>query len=232
MARSQLLKDAVSGKESIENILLRLKVILSDLDNENIMNWVNGELQGYKDKESVPSYRILKGRIIGTYLINFSVKYKDAPVPLEFLISKEEIDELRTVRMTDGIATIQNILRGENRENYGFVIPTAYCHAISTDDFQIAGMRVRIGSNQLDGIVSCVKSKLVEVIMELEKEFENLDELDIRSQIKENESVKQVIYNIENIIYDKSVKVGDKNKIERSRIGHLFGHLWEGRDKK
>lgn len=41
-----------------------------------------------------------------------------------------------------------------------------------------------------------------------------------------------MIYNIENIIYDKSVKVGDKNKIERSRIGHLFGHLWEGRDKK
>jgi hypothetical protein len=228
MARSQLLKDAVSGKENIENILLRLKVILSDLDNKNIMNWVNGELEGYKDKESVPSYRILKGSIIGTYLVNFSVKYTDAPVPLDFLIPKEEVEELRTIKITDGIATIQNILQGENRESYGVVIPTAYCYAISKDNLQIAGMRVKVGSNQLNGIVSRVKSKLVEVIMELEKEFENLDELDIRSQMEENESVKQVIYNIENIIYDESIKVGDKNKMDRSRIGHFWGR----RDKK
>jgi hypothetical protein len=223
MGRSQLLKDAVSGKESIENILLRLKVILTDLDNENIMNWVNGELEGYKDKEYLPSYRVLKGNITGTYLVNYTTQYTDHPVPLDFLISKEKIEELKVLKTSDGIATIQNILQGGNREGYGSVIPTAYCHAISTDELQIAGMKVKVASNQLDGIVSRVKSKLVEVIMELEKEFDNLDELDIRSQIEENGAAKQLIYNIENIIYDKSIKVGDKNKMDRSRIGHLWG---------
>lgn len=223
MGRSQLLRDAVSGKESIENILLRLKVILSDLDNENIMNWVNGELEGYKDKENIPSYRVLKGNITGTYLVNFTTQYTDAPVPLDFLISKEKIEELREIKMTDGISTIHNILQGENREDYAFVIPTAYCHVISKDNLQIAGMRVKVASNQLDGIVSRVKSKLVEVIIELEKEFENLDELDIRFQMEGNESAKQVIYNIENIIYDESIKIGDKNKMDRSRIGHFWG---------
>ncbi|WP_244913531.1 hypothetical protein [Heyndrickxia sporothermodurans] len=223
VARSQLLKDAVSGKVSIENILLRLKVILSDLGNENIMNWVNGELEGYKDKENIPSYRIFKGNIFGTYVINFRFQYTNSPVPLETLLPIEQVDEIRTIRVFDGIATIQNILQGENMESYGTVIPTAYCHAISTGELQIAGMRVKIASNQLDGIVSRVKSKLVEVIMELEGEFENLDELDIRTQIKMGESAEQVIYNIESIIYDGSIKVGDKNKINKSRIGHLWG---------
>jgi len=232
MGRSQLLKDAVSGKENIESILLRLKVILSELlselDNENIINWVNGELQGYKDKENIPSYRILQGNITGTYFVNTTVKYTDAPVPLEILISKESIAEIRTEKITDGITAIQNILQGENKGNLAFVVPTAYCHAISKDDLQIAGMRVNISSNQLDGIISCVKSKLVEVIMELEKEFKNLDELDIRNQIEKIESVNQVIYNIENIIYDESIKVGDKNKINKS----MFGHFWGRGDKK
>ncbi|NEU31936.1 hypothetical protein GN156_14275 [bacterium LRH843] len=223
MARSQLLKDAVSGKEGIENILLRLKVILSDLDNESIMNWVNGELEGYKDKDNIPPYRIFKGSITGTYLINFTTKYTNQPVPLEFLIPKEKIEELRAIKMTDSIAAIQNMLQGENKENYGAVIPTAYCHSISTDELQIAGMRLNLASNQLEGIVSRVKSKLVEVIMELEKEFQNLDELDIRTQIEEKKSAKQVIYNIENIIYDESIKVGDKNKMNKSIVGHLFG---------
>ncbi|ADU28480.1 hypothetical protein [Evansella cellulosilytica] len=223
MARSQLLKDAVGGKESIENILLRLKVILADMENENIMNWVNGELEGYKDKDNLPPFRILKGHITGTYLVNFQFQYTDAPVPLENLLSKEQIDEIETVKIYDGVATIQNILQGANAESYGTVVPTAFCYAISKDELQIAGMKVKIASNQLNGIVSRVKSKLVEVIMELEKEFENLDELDIRDQIRESESAKQVIYNIESIVYDESIRVGDKNKINKSIIGHLLG---------
>jgi AbiTii len=224
MARSQLLIDAVSGKEKIENLLLRLKVILSDLDNENIMNWVNGELEGYKiDGVTLPPYRIIKGNITGTYVVNFSTQYTNQPVPLQFLISPEKVNDLSTIKMTDGIGAIQNILEGEKRESYGKVIPTEYCHAISTDELQIAGMRVMIPSNRMDGIVSQVKTKLVDVIMELEKEFNNLDELDIRSQIEQSDSASHVINIIENIIYDESIKVGDKNKIKKSSFGHLLG---------
>lgn len=225
LARSQLLRDAVSGKEKIENILLRLKVILSELKNENIMNWVNGELEGYNDKKVLPPYRAFKGNIIGTYFVNINTQYNNQSVPLQFLISEEEIDKLRTIEMTDGIGTIQNILQGKNRESYAYarVIPTEYCYAISTEELQITGMRVIVPSNRMDGIVSHVKTKLVDVIMELEKEFENIDELDIRSQMEENNSASHVINIIENIIYDQSIKVGDKNKIKKSSLGHFWG---------
>lgn len=39
--------------------------------------------------------------------------------------------------------------------------------------------------------MSSVRSKLVVAILELEKEFENLDKLNIRSQIKERNSAKK-----------------------------------------
>jgi len=224
MARSNLLKDLVSGSTSIENILLRLKVILSDLEDESIMNWIDGELQGYKENKDVPNYRILKGNPTGTFIINYLTKYTNASVPLEHLLKKEEIDKLITLNITDSVAVIQTLLKSENRENYAKVIPTSFCHVISTEEIQIVAMKIAFYSNQLDGIVSFVKSKLVEVIMELEKQFENLDDLDIKSQVDTDEKKKeQVIYNIEQIIYEGSIEIGDKNKITKSRLGHLFG---------
>jgi hypothetical protein len=134
------------------------------------------------------------------------------------------IDKLKTLEVTDSIVSVQNILNGENRDNFSKIIPTELCQAISKDELQLAGMRIKFGSNQLDSIVSNVKSKLVDIIMELEKRFVNLDELDIKDQFDEDASIReQVIYNIQNIIYDGSIKVGDRNKIGKSILGHLLG---------
>lgn len=223
MARSQLLKDLVRGKESIENILLRLKVILSDLDNELIINWIDGELQGY-EKENVPGYRIKKGELMGTYVLNYQYQYTNAPVPIEHVLDEERINQLKTITITDSITALQNVLNHESKDNYGKIIPTTLCHYMSTEEFQITGMRSVIASNHLDGIVSKVKAKLVDIVMELEKQFDNLDEMDIKSQVEEDQSKKeQVVLNIEKIIYDGSISVGDKNRFSKSKLGHLFG---------
>lgn len=221
MARSQLLKDIVSGRERIENILLRLKVILSDLDNDIIMAWVDGELRGYKDDQDIPAYRILRGIPMGTYIVNYSTQYTNSQVPLEALLEKEKIINICTLHFDDSINSIENMINGENHNNIAKPIPTAFCHGISTGNLQIASMNVKFSSNQLDGIVSNVKSKLVEVIMELEKQFDNIEELDIAEQIEDDINKKEaVIYNIEKIIYEGSIEVGDKNKIKDSRIGN------------
>ncbi|MED3484941.1 hypothetical protein P4523_23005 [Bacillus toyonensis] len=223
MARSQLLKDLVNGQETLENILLRLKVILSDFDNELIMNWIQGELQGFDTKEDIPTYRIKKGDPVGTFVVNYSIKYTNAQVPLEALIPQERVDQFTTMHINDSINTLQEII-DKDAIGYGRVVPTALCHTISTEELQIAAMSIKCPSNALSKIVANVKSKLVDVIMELEKQYENLDELDIKSQVEMDENKKeQVIFNIENIIFDESIKMGDKNKVTGSRFGHWFG---------
>lgn len=226
MARSQLLKDIVSGRENMESILLRLKVILSDLDSEPITKWVNGELEGYKGKEDVlPEYRVLKGTPMGTYIVNYNFKYTNAQVPLSLLIKDNELyDNVITLHVTESFDAIQNMLKKKEGGNISKMIDTGFCHAISTKELQIVGMNIRFGSNQLNDIVSKVKSKLIDIVMELEKQFINLDELDIGNQVAEDISKRdKVVVNIQNIIYDESVKIGDKNKISKSRLGNLFG---------
>ena len=126
MARSQLLKDIVSGKENMESILLRLKVILSDLDSQPIIEWVNGELEGYKGKTDIlPEYRVLKGTPIGTYIVNYNAKYTNAQVPLTLLIKDNEVyDNVITLHVIESFSAIQNMLNKEDRENISKMIDT------------------------------------------------------------------------------------------------------------
>ncbi|MEK3658875.1 hypothetical protein NSQ29_04895 [Paenibacillus sp. FSL F4-0236] len=224
MARSQLLKDLVGSNADLESVLTRLKIILTDIDNELLMNWIDGELRGYTENHELPGYRTISGVIIGTYVINYRTQYTNSEVPLELLLSQEMVDEIKVVNITDGIASIQKLLNGESRDRYAKQIPTAFCHKISKGTFQIAQMRVNIPSNNVEGIVANVKSKLVDVVMELEKQFDNLDDLDIKSQVEEDQIKReQVIYNIGQIVYEGSVEIGDGNKIKKSGIGKWLG---------
>lgn len=223
MARSQLLKDIVSGKEDIENVLLRLKIILSDLNNSAIDSWLKGELEGYTDNSKLPPYRIVKGKPIGTFIVNFNNQNTNAYIPLEHLLTHENIDKLTIVNITDSIGTLYKVLSNE-KNTYGRVIPTSFCYDISIPTLQILNMTMVVPNNILNGITSSIRAKLVDVVMELEKEFENLDELDLSSQIIESpEKAEQIIINVERIIYDHSIEVGDGNRIKKSGIGHFFG---------
>ena len=58
--------------------------------------------------------------------------------------------------------------------------------------------------------------------MELEKGFDNLDSLDISSQLNV-ETKTQLTININNIVYDESIKIGDKNRVRNSPIGNILG---------
>lgn len=224
MGRSQLLKDLVGGNSSMENVLLRLKIIFSDLDNQSLKAWIIGELEGYREKDDVPHYRVVRGIPTGTFMVNQSFQYKNAQVPIDTLLPPDLVEEIVTLRVTDSVGALQTILNGQNSDKYAKQVPTSLCHSISSVDLQIAGMNVIIPSNRLDGIVSKVKSKLVDVIMELEKQFENLDDLDIRSQLNDDTSQKeQMIYNIEKIIYEGSIEIGDSNTIKSSKFGKFFG---------
>ncbi|MCG7377406.1 hypothetical protein MH215_10400 [Paenibacillus sp. ACRSA] len=222
MSRSQLLKDLVSGTITLENILLRLKIILSDLESIAIMEWINGELEGYSEGVELPEYRVLTGVPMGTFIVNGRVQYTKSQVPIESLLTSQQVEDIKTVHLYDSVSTLQAISSSDKEGSYGKQISTYDCHYISKPHLQIASMHVSIPSNLLTGIVFKVKSKLLDVIMELEKRFENLDDLDIKSQIQSDEYKEQIVNNIGQIIYEGKIEIGDKNKIKGSGIGKLF----------
>ncbi|GAA0448404.1 hypothetical protein GCM10008983_28050 [Lentibacillus halophilus] len=216
MSKSQILKDLVGGEERLESVLMRLKVILADLENEEINKWINSEIQGYETVNDVPPYRVLKGRPIGTYMLG-NLKHTNASIPLNH-ISTELREQMLTINITDGALGIKSLL--DSTSEVGRPVPAEVCQRLSHVGFYLSGMRIEVSPNQLQGIVANIKNKVTNIIMKLEKDFGNLDSLDVFSgegSPKELESIQQYIISV---IYDNSITIGDENKIKTSNVGH------------
>lgn len=103
------------------------------------------------------------------------------------------------------------------------VIPADYFPYIAkynNDRFMIiTSARVEISEQWIPSIFSVVENRLLDLLLLLEKEFGNLDELDLDTSSKTQEELESVANQISIIIYnDNRVQVGDKNKIEGSKI--------------
>lgn len=221
--RSQLLKDLVASNPDLESIFSRLSIILSDLpendENMKINEWIDNELSGYSASTLLPEYRKILGTAQGTFVVNGFTKYSKALVPLKASkIPKEYIEEIEIIKIKNSIREIQSIIKGNDL--IGVPIPTEVLHAGSTFELQILSTTIQIHGSQLMEIESILKKKLRKIILELEKQFSNIDDLDISEEITKNprksEETMKTIYNI--LVSDNSIKVGDKNKISKSKF--------------
>lgn len=223
MARSQILKDLVSGDNNLESVLLRLKIILSDLENEEINNWIDSEIQGYENFEDIPPYRILQGRPMGTYILGSpfnGLKHTNSQVPIGHL-PKDVRDSLLTLHLTDGLLGIKSLIESDG--TIGKSVTTEFCHSISKEGLFITGMNVIFSVNQIQGVIANIKNKLMNILLKIEKEFGNLDSLDTFAEETDTQALQSIEQYIINVIFDESIKIGDNNKIKSSDIGHRGG---------
>lgn len=103
MARSQIIKDLANGTIDTMTALKRAKVLLSELGNEKLLNWVNYEIAGYPNGVPLPDYRVAHGNLVGSYIkgsmaahityTNVSLPLGKMPDDLKDLILKVEFHE-------------------------------------------------------------------------------------------------------------------------------------------
>src|SRR5258705_4398624 len=92
----QLQKEILSSEKSVTELLRTAKVIASKLDLNEILSWIESELNGYTVPKSVPDYRIANGvhlRVLNPYRGWCPGEYMDMKLPI-----------------SDGIPTIEHLL--------------------------------------------------------------------------------------------------------------------------
>ena len=83
----------------------------------------------------------------------------------------------------------------------------------------ITSAKVVVGPQLIQDVFSTVESRLLDALIILEKEFGNLDELDIDISAKNPDELKAIIDKLIVIVYnDNSVSIGDDNRIKNSTI--------------
>ena len=73
---------AIDTNSDISFLLRKCKVLAARLGNSEFKNWVDQELNGYKNLESLPDYRFFYGRSKGHFSGPYGSGIKNADIPL------------------------------------------------------------------------------------------------------------------------------------------------------
>jgi hypothetical protein len=227
MAKSQIIKDLANSTIDVGTALKRAKVLFSELGNEELLKWVNCEISGYPDNASLPDYRVLRGTLIGSYMkgsMANHLKWTNVSIPLGKM-PEETKDALLSVYLFEGVDALEHLIQfNENPENrLGKQIP-ADCFPLfnkyNNDPFMIiTSARVEVSTHNLSNVISIIENRLLDSLLLLEKEFGNLDELDIDTSGKSTLEIEEIANKITVLVYnDNRVTIGDGNKIKDSSI--------------
>lgn len=161
---------AMAETADTSSLLLRVKFLAAKLGSKPLADWVVHESEGFPDGVDVPVYRQIPVTYKGTFTRGFGAGIKDAPIP-GFLIAKFAGDEWNLFEARQSMAAIDNLIAGSDgtlqisASNLilllqGKIYPGHACNAIYGT----------IGVSSLVAIRHAVKSKILDLTLQLEKE--------------------------------------------------------------
>ncbi|WP_300222215.1 hypothetical protein [uncultured Helicobacter sp.] len=224
MPKSKIIKELVNDEISLEKALHRVIVLAKDLKDFKLEQWAKNEIRGYSNPEEIPEYRRVNFIFIGSY-IGGGLKYNDAPLPMEFLkqLSPEEQKNITTYKMKESLGFLK--LSIEKNEKLGRPVTPENMQLFSVGtNTEILLARGEINLPEIIAIVNEVKTRVLDILCELEDKFGCLDDMDISNgsdTIKEE--ARQKINQI--IICDtyNNMEIGDGNTIKKSNfLSKLF----------
>ena len=225
MAKSMIIKDIANGAIDTTTALKRAKILFSSLDNVELMDWVNYEIAGYPTDAKLPDYRVERGELKGSYFkgsMASHMKWTDVSIPLGKMPT-DEINDLLSVSFYDGVNALKQLI--ENADNGHLVKPIPadyfpYIAKCNQDPFMnIVAARVVVSTHCVTNIFSVIENRLLDALLLLEKEFGNLDDLDIDTSVKSPEDIQEISKKVYVMVYnDKSIHIGDGNKIKDTSV--------------
>ncbi len=219
MAKSKMLKDFAQNKIELESLLKQLKLLLVDLGKEELVDWINHEIEGYPANANLPEYRECPGILKGSFL-NFNTQCKNVPIPLRSDSPEAIKEHTSKVYFREGVSALK-VLQTSNGKICasipGDLLPSIQsCSAVSMTYLLHAD--IEVSDTIPSSILSTIENKAMDILILLEKEFGCLDDLSIDISGKDENEIEKIANNITIIINDNHVEIGDDNTIKNSTI--------------
>ena len=112
----ELIKDLSYDKITLNQALMRAKLIAFEINNDDFKNWINKELNGYLNTDKLPEYRIVPCDVFA--VLEAYGQRKMVPYDLTN-IDKDLGGEIYKMKVQQSVTLIENGLKDTN-ETYGY----------------------------------------------------------------------------------------------------------------
>lgn len=226
----EIQNNAVDAKFDISTLLRKCKILAARLGSSEFKEWVERELDGYRDTKDLPLYRIIRVNSKGHFSGPFGSSLKNADIPLSCF--PEEMHEfLGHSYLKESVASLQSLIDSCNSG----VAQEAW----NSSFVALVGMRIYEGMNCMEAwkvipitsivsAVNTVRNKILDFALEIESEAPDAGEAPVNSRPMAEEKVHQ-IYNITINGTGHNVATGSsdfsQNISNLSEQGKLFDEL-------
>lgn len=211
MARSQIILDLITNSVPLSDTLLRLSVLFDSLGNKKLKTWINNEICGYEERDEIPKYRIIHGTLRAEIIQGFNIwNNQDIPYQPE----NEKTEEILIKKCYESFSSLEQIANGQENMVYCPLPLAAYPYVNKHVNGKLQSLRLVITRHNFNDVCTKIKKLVLDILLYLEKEFDNLDTYDLSSQ-RTDEKERYII----NLIYnDYSISIGNNNTINKSDI--------------
>jgi len=143
----EIIDNLSSDTPNLNNALFKTKVLLHRLGENQLISWVDSELNGYPNIKSIPEYRIINVSVYGN-ASNMAWRYSDHPLPLSHL-DKKLRKNLETNHLTQSIAVIESYAKSD--KDLTITIAPEFSH-FCRRAYQEVTMSKELGVRLLQGV--------------------------------------------------------------------------------
>lgn len=199
----EIQESIVQERIDLGSILLKLRFLASRLGSNVLEEWIKHESEGYPKDAEVPSYRVVDVSYKGTFSGPFGSGVQNAPIP-SYLIKQFAGDNWVNFEIRESIAGVDELVRGSVESGslgidasnlilllQGKVYENYACNSVS-------GI---ISRNSLIEIQQAVRSRILELTLELEKSIPAATEVSFGASKATNTNSEKVQQISQQIIY-------------------------------
>ena len=183
---------AIDERSQVATLLRKCKVLAARLGSQEFGDWVDNELNGYKNLDEIPSYRKLRVGSYGDFVGAFGRQGKSLPIPPGVL--PEEIREYaQTTNLKMAISALANLAESEDysKESWPPDVVRIIGSKIYEDMNCLFAWKV-IPRPALIAVLDTVRTRVLSFALQIESEYPEAGEASINSKPIPEEKISQV----------------------------------------
>ncbi|MBS1519820.1 MAG: hypothetical protein JST50_02395 [Bacteroidetes bacterium] len=192
-----LIDEIAYDKITLTQALTRAKVLAFKIENITFQEWLKKELEGYETDVNLPTYRRINCVPVATVGDRIG---RTQTIPVNFKDWKEAEQLLSNTNISMGIPALEENYLLLKSENCTMDLPKEIVQDMR-EPFQRVnpGLRlITVGQElnklQLKNIIELTKQKLIDTLLQLNKEFPDLDD-DFKTDRTKSDKIQNIVTN-------------------------------------
>jgi hypothetical protein len=181
---TEIIEILSSDTGKLSDALIKTKVLLHKIGHKELVPWVNSELNGYPDRESVPEYRVLSAQVL-VNASNGAYRVTSHHIPMGHLEERHR-EAVETAKMDQSLAVLEKFTENDGGHLRAHIPMESY-RVLGQglgNHYQIESAWSEVSHTSVLQILIQVRSRLLDFVLELNDQFPSeLDEEQVKKKI-------------------------------------------------